>query len=89
MISFLKKFHNFFKFSFQVENLELTSSQIDNFDDKEELKDQKPNLVQEPSQIELSLIRERRAEEINQQLVDLELKLPHFEAESDESELDL
>lgn len=74
-----------------MENLELTSSQIDNFDDKEELHDQKPNLAQEqePSQIELSLIRERRAEEINQQLVDLELNLPHFEVESDESELEL
>jgi hypothetical protein len=72
---------------FQVENLELTSCQIENFDERDESIDKKPNIQQ--NTVQQDLLNQQRAEEINQQLVDLELKFSHYEAESDESEIDL
>lgn len=67
-----------------MENLELTSTQIEGFDEKVEK--QAENI---PQTVQQDLNNQRRAEEINQQLIDLELKFSHFEAESDESELEL
>lgn len=70
--------------TFKVENIELTSSQIDNLCVKKEEVEQKPVIEYNIKQ------HEKRAEEINQQLIDLELKFSHYEVESDEEdELDL
>jgi len=66
-----------------VENLELSSRQIDNFSDGEESVDRKPVITTEQH-----TNFEKRATEINRQLIDLELTIPDFEAESDESELE-
>lgn len=67
---------------FQVENLELTSSQIDNLGEKPEENEKKPvtqfSIVQE----------EMQAEEINKQLINLELKFSHYEVEGEETEFD-
>lgn len=67
-----------------MENLELTSKEIESIEEEStEPVDQKPN-------IQTNLVQhEKRAEEINQQFIDLELKFSQFEAETDEEELDL
>jgi len=66
-----------------VENIELTSSQIDELS---EAKDE----VEQKSVIQYSIDQqEKRTEEINQQIIDLELKFSHYETESDEDVTDL
>lgn len=72
-----------------MENLEITSSQIETLNDEhreEPNEDQKPVIEQYDS-----AQQEIRAEEINNQLLDLELSLSqsHQEAESDEEELEM
>lgn len=72
-----------------MENLEITSSQIETLSDehRQELnEDQKPLI-----ELYDSAKQEMRAEEINNQLLDLELSLAqsHQETETDEDELEL
>lgn len=64
-----------------MENLELTNSQIEVFDDEERI---------EPKAIKSEPVpQEQRAEEINQQLIDLELKFSQFEDEIDDDDDDV
>lgn len=64
--------------------MQLISKQTDNYSDGEQSVDRKPIITSEQHSN-----YEKRAKEINQQFIDLELAIPDFEAESDESELEL
>lgn len=66
-----------------MENFELTNSQIETIEGEIEPVDCKPIITQTLAE------QEKRADEINQQFIDLELKFAHYEAETDEEELDL
>lgn len=64
----------------QIENFELVNSQIDSIKDEAEPDDCKPVITQTIAE------QEKRAEEINQQFLDLELKLMQNEAYSEDDE---
>lgn len=64
----------------QIENFELVNSQIDSIKDEVEPDDCKPAITQTIAE------QEKRAEEINQQFLDLELKLMQNEAYSEDDE---
>lgn len=66
-----------------MENFELTNSQIERIEDEIEPVEIKPTITQTLAE------QEKRAEEINQQFIDLELKFAHYEDETDDEELDL
>lgn len=69
---------------FQVENLELMNSQISNFEDSPAENDSKANIHNEIQQQ-----YDQRAEEVNQQLINLEMNMSQYEVESDEEIEDL
>lgn len=73
----MSKLHNFLTISFKVENLELTSTQIDNLEKKKKEDEVQPVIQYNAEQ------NEKRAEEINQQLIDLDVKFSTFNEEEE------